>query len=100
MFCYLWFTAVDLLIPIYSFEFRVRCERVRSYSLCESPSVAMAPQQLALRSILPVVPSDEEEKQLLIDNLTQMGCEGLLAQPWSLRNKDMVRELTEGRSNQ
>ena len=60
----------------------------------------MAPQQLALGSILPVVPSDEGEKQLLIDDLTQMGCEGLLAQPWSLKNEEMVRELTEGRPNQ
>ena len=42
-------------------------------------SPEMAPQQLALRSIIPVVPSDEGEKQLLIDDLTQMGCEGLLA---------------------
>ena len=56
----------------------------------------MAPQQLALRSILPVVPSDEEEKQLLIDDLTQMGCEGLLAQPWSLKNEEII-EVTRSR---
>ena len=60
----------------------------------------MAPQQLALQLILPVVPSDVEEKQLLIDDLTQMGCEGLLAQLWSLKNKDMVRKLTKGQPNQ
>ena len=47
-------------------------------------------QSISLRSICPAVPKDKEEKRLLVEDLARIGCEGLLAQPWSLRSKDMV----------
>ena len=36
---------------------------------------------VSFRSVCPSVPKDEEEKHLLVEDLTQIGCEGLLAQP-------------------
>ena len=45
---------------------------------------------VSLRSIFPAVSKDEEEKCLLIEDLAQIGCEGLLAQPWSLKKEEMV----------
>lgn len=62
--------------------------------------LAMAPSPVVLRSVFPSVPKDELQKQELIDDLTQMGCEGLLAHPWSLKNEGMVGELTRARSNE
>ena len=35
---------------------------------------------VSLRSIPTIVPMNEEEKQQLADDLTKMGCEGLLAE--------------------
>ena len=53
-----------------------------------------------LRSIVPAVPKDEGKKILLIEDLTQIGCKGLLIQPWSLRSKEMVREFSQECSNE
>ena len=50
-------------------------------------------------SVVPTVPKDEGEKLLLIEDLTWIACEGLLAQPWSLRSKDMAREFLQECSN-
>ena len=36
---------------------------------------------ISLRSVPAVVPKKDEEKQQLADDLTKMGCEGLLAKP-------------------
>ena len=54
---------------------------------------------VSLRSVCPSVPKDEEEKRLLVEDLTRIGCEGLLAQHWSLRSKEMVQEFLQERSN-
>ena len=43
-----------------------------------------------LKSVVPVVPKNEEEKQQLVEDLTQMGCKGLLVQPWGLKSKAMA----------
>ena len=55
---------------------------------------------VSLRSVCPFVPKDEEEKRLLVEDLTWIGCKGLLAQPWSLRSEDMVKEFLQERSNE
>ena len=55
---------------------------------------------VSLRSICPIVPKDKEEKCLLIEDLARIGCEGLLAQPWSLRNNEMVQEFLQECSNE
>ena len=45
---------------------------------------------VSLKSVVPVVPKDEKEKQQLVEDLTQMGCEGLLVEPWALKSEAMV----------
>ena len=55
---------------------------------------------VSLRSVLVVVPKKDEEKQQLADNLTKMGCKGLLAEPWAMKSKAMVREFLHLRSNE
>ena len=55
---------------------------------------------ISLRSVCPSVPKDEEEKRLLVEDLTRIECEGLLAQPWSLRSEEMVQEFLQERSNE
>ena len=36
----------------------------------------------------------------LIEDLTKMGCEGLLAEPWALKSEAMVQEFQHPRSNE
>ena len=55
---------------------------------------------VSLKSINLVVPKDEMEKEQLLEDLTQMGCEGLFAEPWSLKSREMVQEFLQPRSNQ
>ena len=45
---------------------------------------------VSLKSIVPVVPKDEKEKQQLEEDLTRMGCEGLLMEPWALKSEVMA----------
>ena len=63
----------------------------------EAVKVEMHP--ISLRFFCPAMPKDEEEKRLLKEDLTRIGCEGLLAQPWSLRSKKMVQEFLQECSN-
>jgi hypothetical protein len=58
------------------------------------------PGSISLRMVVPGVPTSEEEKAHLEEDLTQMGCQGLLARPWSLKDEEIVRELLLPRSNQ
>ena len=62
-----------------------------------SAKVEMRP--VNLRSVQAIVPTDEEEKQQLVDNLTKMGCEGLLAEPWAMKSEALVCEFLHLRSN-
>ena len=48
-----------------------------------------------LKSIVAIVPKDEEEKKLLSEDLSRIGCEGLLVQPWIIRSEDMAREFLQ-----
>ena len=45
---------------------------------------------VSLKSSTPVVPKNEKEKELLVEDLTQMGCMGLLLQPWALKSEAMA----------
>ena len=54
---------------------------------------------VSLRSVPAIVPMKEEEKQQLADNLTKMGCEGLLAESWAMKSEAIVREFLHPRSN-
>ena len=49
---------------------------------------------VSLRLVILAVPQDEAEKLMLVEDLTWIGCEGLLIHPWSLRNEEMVREFS------
>ena len=55
---------------------------------------------VSLRSVLAIAPTHEEEKQQLMDDLPKMGCEGLLAEPWAMKGKALVREFLYPRSNE
>ena len=55
---------------------------------------------VSLRSIPTIAPTNKEEKQQLADDLTKMGCEGLLVEPWTLKSEALVREFLHPRSNE
>ena len=54
---------------------------------------------VSFKSVVPVVPKDEGEKRQLVEDLIQMGCEGLLMQPWALKSEEMAQEFLQERSN-
>ena len=56
-------------------------------------SVKAETRLVSLRSIPAIVPTNEEEKQQLADDLTRMGCEGLLAEPWAMKSEALVRKF-------
>ena len=45
---------------------------------------------VSLKSIAPAIPGNDEEKKILIEDLTKMGCEGLLLELWALKSATMV----------
>jgi len=53
-----------------------------------------------LLGVSPLIPSEEAKKRELGDDLLRMGCAGLLAQPWDLRDKEMLGELMLEHRNQ
>ena len=55
---------------------------------------------IGLRFVTLYIPRKEEEKLQLAEDLTKMGCEGLLVEPWVLKNKAMVQEFLHPRSNE
>ena len=48
---------------------------------------------VSLKLVVPIVSKNEQEKQMLVEDLTQMGCEGLLMEPWALKSKTMAQEF-------
>ena len=54
---------------------------------------------VSLKSIVPVVPKDEGEKQQLVEDLTRMGRKELLMQPWGLKSEEMAQEFLHECSN-
>ena len=52
------------------------------------------PHPIGLRSVIPAVPQDKAKKMILVEDLTWIGCKGLLTHPWSLRSKEMVKEFS------
>ena len=45
---------------------------------------------VSLKSVTLVVPKNNEEKEQLVEDLTCMGYEGLLVEPWILRSEAMA----------
>ena len=54
---------------------------------------------LTLRSIVPAIPKEPGERAYLEEDLTRIGCIGLMSKPWSVKDEKMVRELVMGAPN-
>ena len=63
-------------------------------------AVTVEVHPVSLRSIVPVVPKNEEDKRQLMEDLTRIGCKGLLVQPWSLKSEEMAQEFLQEHSNE
>ncbi len=55
---------------------------------------------VSLKAVVPVIPTDDDESKQLIEDMTKMGCEGLLAEPWAVKSEAMVQEFQHPRSNE
>ena len=55
---------------------------------------------VALKMVSPTVPKGADEKAMLDEDLTQMGCHGLLMRPWCIKYEKIVQELQRKQSNQ
>ena len=55
---------------------------------------------VSFQTVAPSIPQDKEEKEQLLQDLTRMGYEGLLKEPWTLKNRAMAQEFLQPRSNQ
>ena len=57
----------------------------------------MAPKQrgvhVSLRNVTPVIPRNEGEHAMLKDDLHNLGCAGLLEQPWNLKNEEFIQQF-------
>ena len=60
----------------------------------------MAHHTVALRSVASLVSSGEHDNQQLVEDLTQIGCQGLLAHPSILRSEEMVRKFMVDKENE
>ena len=55
---------------------------------------------IPLKNVSPAIPKRESELKKLIEDLSRMGCEGLLAKPWNLRAEATLHESLFKRGNQ
>ena len=55
---------------------------------------------LILRSVVPAIPKERRERAYLEEDLTRIGCIGLLNKPWTVKEEKIVRELIVGAPNQ
>ena len=57
----------------------------------------MAPKQrgvhISLRNVTPAIPDNEFERGMLKSDLEDLGCAGLLEQPWNLKNEDFIQQF-------
>ena len=60
----------------------------------------MGKTPLILRSVVPAIPKEPGERAYLEEDLTRIGCIGLLNKPWMVKEEKMVRELIVGAPNQ
>ena len=49
---------------------------------------------LTLRSVVQAIPKEPGERAHLEEDLTRIRCIGLLSKPWSVKDEEMVRELS------
>ena len=60
----------------------------------------MGKTPLILRSVVLAIPKEPGERAYLEEDLTRIGCIGLLNKPWTVKEQKMVRELIVGAPNQ
>ena len=48
---------------------------------------------VSLKSIYLAIPKKDKEKLQLVDDLTKMGCEGLILELWEVKSEAMVQEF-------
>ena len=57
----------------------------------------MAPKQrgvhISLRNVTPVVPGNDEERAMLKEDLSSLGCAGLMERPWNLKNEEFIQQF-------
>ena len=46
--------------------------------MAKAGCVKVEPYPMSLKSVAPTIPINDEEKKMLVEDLTKMGCEGLL----------------------
>ena len=54
---------------------------------------------MALKAVVPGMPKSVKDRELLEEDLRQIGCHGFLGKPWGLRMEDMVAELIGEKDN-
>ena len=54
---------------------------------------------MALKAVVPGILKSAKDRELLEEDLRQIGCHGLMEKPWRLRMEDMVVELLEDKDN-
>ena len=55
---------------------------------------------VSARVISPAIPDSPELHKQLEEDLTRLGCVGLLHRPWNLKSEEMIQELLHGVPNQ
>ena len=57
----------------------------------------MAPKQrgihVSLRNVIPVVLGNDEERAMLKEDLSSLGCAGLMERPWNLKNEEFIQQF-------
>ena len=54
---------------------------------------------MALKAVVPGVPKNARDRELLKGDLRRIGCHGFMGKPWGLRMEDMVVELLGDKDN-
>ena len=54
---------------------------------------------MALKAVVPGIPKSAKDRELLEEDLRQIGCHGLMEKPWGLRMEDLVVELLGEKDN-
>ena len=61
---------------------------------------ATARMPITLCSVVPIIPWELEEHAHLEEDLTRIGCIGLISKPWMVKDEKMVRQAITGAPNQ
>ena len=76
---------------------RVKMQMVGEIGRKEKGSINV---QVSFKAMVPVIPKTPTAKRELKEDLTRIGCIGLLNKLWNIKDEGLVRELVEGAPNQ